>query len=280
MFKTGTFSKMCGLSADTLHHYEKMKILIPEYTNSETKYRYYSAKQLLTANKIIALKDSGFSLKEITVILNNSKDESSLISLLEEKALYLEKNLEQEVKRLKRLYTNIFLIKNGGVPLMNEITVKKTEAVLITSLRKKFHKDLFDEELEDMWARVNKTIQKNNIKRSVPCMMLYHTGWWNFTADLHEKEKFLDVETAEPVLKTFEPDDDIQVYKLPAEDKTACIIHKGSFDTIGNTFDIFFKWIEENNFVINGPLREIYHRGDWADDNPEEYVTELQVPVK
>ena len=65
-------------------------------------------------NKISSLKDAGFSLKEIAGILNNKKDHHSLTNLLEEKALSLEKTLEQETERLKRLYTNIFLIKNGG----------------------------------------------------------------------------------------------------------------------------------------------------------------------
>ena len=280
MFKTGTFSKMCGLSADTLHHYEKMKILIPEYTDNDTRYRYYSAEQLLTVNKISALKDAGFSLKEIAGILNNKKDHHSLTNLLEEKALSLEKTLEQETERLKRLYTNIFLIKNGGVPLMNEITIKKTESVLAASLRRRFHKYFFDEELEEMWSKVNASIEKHKIKKSVPCLMIYHTGWWNFADDEKEDERYLDVEISEPVLKKFESDDEIQVYKLPAEEKMACVVHQGSFETIGNTFEVFFKWIRENKYVINGPLREIYHKGDWATDNPDEYITELQVPVK
>ena len=280
MFKTGTFSKMCGLSVDTLHHYEKMKILIPEYTDSDTKYRYYSAEQLLTVNKIIALKDAGFSLKEIVDILNNEKNTFSLTALLEKKALDLEKTLEQETKRLKRLYTNIFLIKNGGVPLMNEITVKKTEAVLTASLRRKFHKDLFDEELENMWTKVNDSIEKHKIKRSIPCLMIYHRGWWNFTDDEKEEDKYLDVETAEPVFKTFESGDDVQVYELPAEEKMACVVHHGSFETIGSTFEALFKWIRKNDYTIKGPLREIYHKGDWAADKPDDYITELQVPVR
>ena len=280
MFKTSTFSKMCGLSADTLRHYEKMKILIPGYTDNDTRYRYYSAEQLLIVNKIAALKDAGFSLKEIAAILNNKKDNHSLTDLLEEKALSLEKTLVQETKRLKRLYTNIFLIKNGGVPLMNEITIKKTEPVLAASLRRKFHKDFFDKELEEMWNKVNDSIEKHKIKKSVPCLMIYHTGWWNFADDEKEEERYLDVEISEPVLKTFESNNEIRVYKLPAEEKMACVVHQGSFETIGSTFEAFFKWIRENNYAVNGPLREIYHKGDWAADNPDEYITELQVPVK
>ena len=69
---------------------------------------------------------------------------------------------------------------------MNEITIKKTESVLAASLRRRFHKDFFDEELEEMWSKVNASIEKHKIKKSVPCLMIYHTGWWNFADD--EKE--------------------------------------------------------------------------------------------
>ena len=30
---------------------------------------------------------------------------------------------------------------------------------------------------------------------------------------------------------------------------------------------------------IDGPVREIYHKGEWETNNPEEYVTELQFPL-
>ena len=61
MFRIGEFSKLCGLSADTLYHYEKLKILIPMSVDKFTGYRYYDASQIVTVNKILALKDAGFS---------------------------------------------------------------------------------------------------------------------------------------------------------------------------------------------------------------------------
>ena len=53
MFKIGEFSKLCGLSVDTLYHYEKLKILVPITVDKLTGYRYYDASQMMTVNKII-----------------------------------------------------------------------------------------------------------------------------------------------------------------------------------------------------------------------------------
>lgn len=93
-------------------------------------------------------------------------------------------------------------------------------------------------------------------------------------------EQTLDVEVAEPVTKRFGGSGEVQVYELPLVNKMACIVHNGSFSTISKTCDMLFKWIKQNNYLADGPVREIYHKGDWATNDPEEYVTEIQIPIK
>ena len=281
MFRIGEFSKLSGLSADTLYHYEKLKILVPLSVDKFTGYRYYDASQLITVNKILALKDSGFSLDEIANILNENISVAKLLKLLENQAELLESTLSEEHRRLDRLHTNIFLIKNGGLPQMSEITIKKVEPILIASTRKVFPKNDFDENLEKMWPTVNKCIEKNGIKSTIPCLMLYHSGWWNLKQlNLSYDEQTLNVEVAEPITKRFDSNGAVQVYELPAVDKMACIVHNGPFSTMSKTYDIFFEWIKQNNYLADGPIREIYHKGDWITNNSEEYVSEIQIPIK
>jgi len=275
MFKIGEFSKMSGLSIDTLHHYEMMGILVPVFTDTFTGYRFYDAAQLITVNKIVALKDANFSLKEINTLINSNISVIEFLKFIEDKANSLEEALKQETDRLNRLRNNIFLIRNGGIPQMNEIIIKRVEPILTATIRRKFHKSRFDDELGNMWEEVNRIIDNNNVKRTIPCMMLYHTGWWSL-----DTTETLDVEVVEPITKKFQEAHEVKVYELPAEDFMASIVHHGSFATIGKAFEDLFNWIKNNNYVIDGPLREIYHKGDWVTANQEEYVTEIQVPVK
>jgi effector-binding domain-containing protein len=275
MFKIGEFSKMSGLSIDALHHYEKMDILKPIQIDQFSGYRYYDAEQLITVNKITALKDANFSLREIADIINSDISIKELLNLIVDKANSLEETLIKENDRLNRLRNNIFLIKNGGIPLMNEISIKKVEPILVAAIRKSFPTSKFDEELETMWSDVNQYIEKNGVKRTIPCMMLYHVGFWDL-----DESNILDVEVIEPVTRAFPENDYVKVYELPASDHIACIVHNGSFESIGPTFDKLFQWIKQNNYKIAGPLREIYHKGDWATDNKDEYITELQVPIE
>lgn len=81
-------------------------------------------------------------------------------------------------------------------------------------------------------------------------------------------------------VKSLEGNGEVQVYELPKIEKMACIVHLGSFSTIGKTFDILFDWMRQNNYIADGPIREIYHKGDWVTDNTDEYITELQIPIR
>ncbi|WP_346939860.1 GyrI-like domain-containing protein [uncultured Clostridium sp.] len=72
----------------------------------------------------------------------------------------------------------------------------------------------------------------------------------------------------------------VKVYELPIVEKMACIVHNGSFATIGKTYETMYKWISENKYSICGPVREIYHEGEWVTDDPNKYVTELQFPIQ
>lgn len=99
---------------------------------------------------------------------------------------------------------------------------------------------------------------------------------WNIMYDEHK----LDVEVAEPITKSIEDNEEVIVYELPRVEKMACIIHNGPFSTLSNTFDTLFEWLKHNNYIADGPVREIYHKGEWATDNPDEYITEIQVPIK
>ncbi len=274
MFRIGEFSKLCGLSIDTLYHYDKMRILEPARVDSSTGYRYYEASQLVMVNKIMALKDANFSLEEIAAVLNRNLSLSSLIGLLESKSLMLEEELNKELNRLERLRTNIFLIKNGGIPQMNEITIKSVEAIKIASLRRSFHSSKFDEELTDMWEKVNVHIDKMGGKRTIPCMMLYHRAW----SDL-DSTSTLEVEVVEPITKSIPESAEIKVYELPAVEKMVCLVHKGPFTTISGAYEALYDWIRQNGYKMCGPLREIYHKGEWITDDAEEYITELQVPI-
>ena len=61
MFKIGDFSKLSQVSVKTLRYYDELGLLKPQSIDRWTSYRYYEASQLRRLNRILALKDLGFS---------------------------------------------------------------------------------------------------------------------------------------------------------------------------------------------------------------------------
>lgn len=60
----------------------------------------------------------------------------------------------------------------------------------------------------------------------------------------------------------------------------ACVVHEGSCNNLHLAYQAITKWIEENNYVIDGPHRELYLKGEWNAESEDDYITEIQFPVR
>lgn len=83
--KIGEFAKMCGTKISVLRHYDREKLLEPQYTDKFSGYRYYSSEQILSFYRINALKKAGFSLQEIREILSRRKSYKEIEAIFSQK---------------------------------------------------------------------------------------------------------------------------------------------------------------------------------------------------
>ena len=67
----GEFSERSGLSPRRLRSYAAAGLLVPAAVDSSSGYRYYSPRQLRTAQVIDALRNAGISLADIAVLLRD-----------------------------------------------------------------------------------------------------------------------------------------------------------------------------------------------------------------
>ena len=100
---SGEIAKKAGVSQKAVRLYDQKGLLKPsEY--SEGNYRLYDKEALLILEKIIALKQVGFSLEEIRDRLN-SEDEQDLESILREQVRMMEDKkyqLEKSIQAINR----------------------------------------------------------------------------------------------------------------------------------------------------------------------------------
>jgi DNA-binding transcriptional MerR regulator len=63
MFSIGEFARHGRVSVRMLRHYDAIGLLRPASVDAVSGYRFYQARQLAELNRVIALKDLGFTLQ-------------------------------------------------------------------------------------------------------------------------------------------------------------------------------------------------------------------------
>lgn len=94
LFQIGEMAKMNHISTQTLRLYAKNRLLVPEYQDKESGYRYYTLEQCAKLDLIRALKSCRLSLEQIKYILE-LPSAKLLLEALEEQTSVLTRELYQ-----------------------------------------------------------------------------------------------------------------------------------------------------------------------------------------
>jgi DNA-binding transcriptional MerR regulator/effector-binding domain-containing protein len=124
MFSIGEFARMGTVSIRTLRHYDEVGLLHPAQVDPETGYRSYTADQLGQLNRIIALKDLGFSLTQTGKLLSGITVEE-LRGMLTLRRAQLEQELDAYTSRLLGVEARLRYIEGEQAMPADDITVKK-----------------------------------------------------------------------------------------------------------------------------------------------------------
>ncbi len=268
MFKIGDFARLNRVTVKTLRYYDSLGLLQPEKIDNLTGYRYYSARQMPRLNKILALKDVCFSLEEIVLILNKDMGIEQIQTLLEIKHLEIAEKIRLDQERLSRVENLLKTCKQEAYLMSYDIVLKEIEPIRVAALRDTIPS--FSEQ-GHLWEELGKHIEKHGARVVPPCMVIYHnTG---------DKEESVDAEIIEPIIGELPETDRIKVKVQEGVKEMATVVHKGAFQNLYMAYNAISKWIEDNGYSIVGPQREIYIKGEWATNNPNEYITEIQFPV-
>ncbi|WP_240957868.1 MerR family transcriptional regulator, partial [Streptomyces barkulensis] len=82
MFTIGDFARHGRVSVRMLRHYDAIGLLRPARTDPVSGYRFYEAGQLARLNRVIALKDLGFTLEQVRTILDERPGTEELRGML------------------------------------------------------------------------------------------------------------------------------------------------------------------------------------------------------
>lgn len=68
-YRIGEVSQATGISKDTLHFYNKIGLLVPEYIDPHNQYRYYSLRNLWQLDIITTCRKLNIPLETVRRIL-------------------------------------------------------------------------------------------------------------------------------------------------------------------------------------------------------------------
>ena len=93
------------------------------------------------------------------------------------------------------------------------------------------------------------------------------------------KEKDIKIRYAQAVEKEGVETDRIKFMTLDSI-TAVCIYHKGSYENLRDSYNIILKYIEDSGYEIIDNVRECYIDGCWNKDAENDYLTEIQFPVR
>ncbi|ADL50240.1 MerR family transcriptional regulator [Clostridium cellulovorans] len=268
MFKIGDFSRLTRVSVRMLRHYDELGILKPEATDDFTGYRFYSIEQIPKVNRIQVLREMGFSLSEISGLMEQDLGSKQLLSLLDNRKRAISETIEKEQEKLLRVENLIKFIHREDSRMNYDITIKSIPSYKVIAVR-----DIIPtyEGEGKLWDELCAFAGKNNIKAIGPSYAIYYdTGY---------KESDVDVEVVMTISGDIAETVRVKVKELEAVDEMAVVFHKGHFHEMTSAYRALAIWLSANEYEMNGPIRAIYHKGPWSEQNPEEYLTEIQAPV-
>jgi len=270
MIRIGDFSKLSRITIKTLRYYDEVGLLRPAHVDDATGYRYYDYHQLPRLNRILALKDLGFSLEEISRLLADDLPTEQMHGMLKLRHAEIRDQVQSETGRLARVEARLRQIEKEDDVSKYDAVVKTVAPLKVAALREVVPTP---PDQGQLWQELMTHLTQEHAQLAGPCLSLYY--------DEEYKEKDWDIEVCQPIEGNVQETERVSVRELPGAEKMACMVHHGPFTTIGEAYDALIKWISENGYRIVGPAREVYLRAaEEGRQNDPDTLTEVQFPVE
>ena len=155
---------------------------------------------------------------------------------------------------------------------MEEVSIVEAKPQIVLGMRKRGHYS----EIGEMIPKICDFAVSEEIRITGPPVFVCHEATPE-EAEKANKAGTADLEVDIPISETHEGTDEIKCFEL-AGGRMARIIHRGSYEECGPSYEKLFRWIREKKENITGPIREVYIN-DPNEVPKEEILTEILAPV-
>ncbi len=263
LYKIGEISKLFKISNDILRYYEREGLLIPQ-KKGENGYRYYSNRQIWKIGTIRALRNLGVGLGEIKEHLDNRSVRKSSefiefqLEVIEERLGELQ-DLKKQLKHKREYLNRIKREENYGV--IREITLPERRC----------------------YRRHNSVVTDWDIDLELKKL--------KYGADSSEDKHFAESKVGATLSSEGYAEGKYTQYsgtfllegsgdEVLVGGSYLSLIFKGPYSQSKECYRMLKRYIREKNLRVAGEILELYKIDIYETEDENEFVTEIQVPVK
>jgi DNA-binding transcriptional MerR regulator len=272
MFTIGDFARHGRVSVRMLRHYDATGLLRPAKVDPATSYRFYAASQLAQLNRIVALKDLGFTLEQVRVMVEEQLSVEELHGMLRLRRAQLQSQIATDSSRLAQVEARLRIIEMEGIMPDQDVQIKKIPAVRVAELiapAASLEPDSITPVIRPLYGELGRRLGEAGLTPAGPGVAYY--------VDAPDGDGVL-VHASVPVNADADTgaEHGVQIVDLPEIGQAATVVHHGSMDNVLATIQVLARWIDENGYRSAGYPRELYLE---CPEDQDQWVTELQEPV-
>ena len=267
LIKIGEMARLFGVNIRTLRYYDEIGILKAAYTDEKTGYRYYSIEQFEQLNMIRYFRAQGTSLEAIQRVLVHREPRRIQKLLIEQRDL-AEKQIRELEQRKLRLENRIQQIEKSMDPSkLHCFRLCQVEARPCVSM--------------NLWLRgdANLEMHLRSLEHKNGLAPSYFLGKVGLSMSL-ENLKSWKLEHYQSIFCLVEPG---ETEEEPTEALPAGLWAKWRFlgrhaDAPGH-YRFMLEELKRRGLVPIGDAAEFALLDAGLTDNPQDYTTEIQIPV-
>jgi DNA-binding transcriptional MerR regulator len=274
MFTIGDFARHGRVSVRMLRHYDAIGLLRPAHVDPFSGYRYYAATQLARLNRVIALKELGFTLEQVRSIMDEKVTTDELRGMLRLRRAELAEARAAATARLAQVEARLRTIESEGTMSTDDVVVKSVPAVRVaelTAVAAGFDPEQIGPVIAPLFESLCRRLDEAGLTPSGPGIAYYEDA-------PHGPDGAVLVHAAMPLAGGAQAAErhGLTTVDLPALESAATIVHRGPMDGVLGTIQTLAHWIDANGYRSRGYNRELYLE---CPASPADWVTELQEPV-
>ena len=257
----GEFAQLTHLSVRTLRRYHEAGLLEPASVDPSSGYRYYTSRQIPSAQVIHRLRELDMPLADVGRILATDDPEARATLI----ATHLER-LETELDRTRAAVTSLRqLLRPDAEQLQVELRTvpARTVAAIAGTVELEEVLGWYEQAMAELDAAVA------GHQRLGPPAGCYDNEL--FTAGRGDVFVYLPVPDP-PVRGRVAP------REMPAVE-LAVTVHHGAHDDIDVTYGRLGEWVVDQALAVDGPVYETYLLGPGDDTAPQSWRTEIGWPI-